>query len=92
MTEPVRCQFVSNDEQDCEEEADWVLRESSRGGRFRLPPWRNRVPFCDEHKEYLLTDPDVTIPWENQGRVDQFPRDSLYGYRDHDDEEDDEDG
>ncbi len=70
----VLCQFI-NDEEECDQEAERVLREKGRGG---LRPWRNRVPFCSEHREYLLTDPSVEIAWEDQGSVDEFPEDSLY--------------
>lgn len=79
MSDSVICQYVSDEEANCDEEAEWVLRVP---GQWPLPPWRNRVPVCEEHRVHLLTDPDVEIRWENQGRVDEFPRDSLYGYRD----------
>lgn len=70
-----RCQYTSDDEPSCSEKAEWVLREK---GRAMLPPWRLRVPFCTKHKQHLLTSPDVRIPWEIQGKVDDFPSDSLY--------------
>lgn len=74
----ILCQFI-NDEEGCDQEAKRVMRMKTthkRGGL--IPPWRNRVPFCWEHRQYLLNDPSVEIPWEDQGKVEVFPEDSLY--------------